>query len=132
VKRNITNIRNDYIHKVTHELVSMLPRRITMEDLNIEGMLHNHKDAKGTQDVGWGKFIEYMRYKCETRGIEFIQADRFFPSSKLCSTCGSKHPNLKRSDTVYVCPVCGTRLDRDYNAALNLERYTDQLRESVA
>ena len=65
-----------------------------------------------------------MKYKCEWNGIEFIQADRFYPSSKMCSTCGSIKKDLKLSDRTYICPECGAIIDRDLNAAINLEHYS--------
>jgi putative transposase len=97
-----------------------------MEDLNIAGMMRNHHLAKAIQDAKLGEFTRQMRYKCEDRTIAFLQADRFYPSSKTCSCCGHIKSDLKLSDRVYKCEVCGTEIDRDFNAALNLERYASQ------
>jgi putative transposase len=121
--RKLRNIRDNYIHQTTHKLVSLLPQRVVMEDLNIKGMMKNKHLSKSIQNACWGKFISYMKYKSEARGIEFLQAPRFYASSKTCSQCGAHKPDLKLSDRTYVCPHCGLVIDRDFNAALNLERY---------
>lgn len=119
----ISNIRTNYIHQSTHILVSMLPVRVVMEDLNISGMMRNRHLSKAIQEQCLYDFIRQMRYKCEWYGIEFIQADRFYPSSKTCSHCGNVRQNLKLSDRIYECEACGLVIDRDYNAAINLSRY---------
>ena len=118
----LSNIRTNYIHQTTHKLVSMLPCRITMEDLNISGMMKNRHLSKAIQRQCLSEFIRQMEYKSGWRGIEFIQAGRFFPSSKICSGCGSIKKDLKLKDRVYECE-CGLVIDRDYNAAINLMRY---------
>ena len=117
------NIRNNYIHQTTHKLVSLLPYKIVMEDLNVTGMMKNGHLAKAISEQNFAEFIRQMKYKCEDRGIEFVQADRFYPSSKTCSCCGCVKHNLKLSDRTYVCEDCGAVIDRDYNAAINLMRY---------
>lgn len=119
----ISNIRENYIHQATHSLVSKLPYRVVMEDLNVQGMMKNRHLAKAIGEQCFGEFIRQMQYKCEDRGIEFVQADRFYPSSKTCSCCGCIKQNLKLKDRTYVCSECGLVIDRDYNAALNLMRY---------
>ncbi len=119
----IANIRNDYLHQSTAKLISMLPRRIVMEDLNVYGMMKNKHLSKAIAEQCFYEFIRQMRYKCEWNGIEFVQADRFYPSSKTCSECGCIKHDLKLSDRVFVCPDCGAKIDRDYNAAINLMRY---------
>lgn len=119
----LSNIRQNYIHQITHELVSLRPCRITMEDLNVTGMMKNRHLSKAVQQQCLGEFIRQMQYKCEWNGIAFIQVDRFYPSSKTCSECGHIRSDLKLSDRVYVCPVCGLTVDRDYNAAINLMKY---------
>lgn len=118
-----TNIRNNYLHQTTHELVSLLPCRVVMEDLNVSGMMKNKHLSKAIQEQCFYEFIRQMQYKCEWNGIEFIQVDRYYPSSKTCSSCGHIKTDLKLSDRTYVCPECGCIIDRDYNAALNLSRY---------
>lgn len=119
----ISNIRNNYINQTTHMLVSMLPSRVVMEDLNVKDMMNNRYLSKYIQEQCFGEFSRQMEYKCERYGIEFIKADRFYPSSKTCSACGSVKHNLKLSDRTYVCESCGLVIDRDYNAAINLSRY---------
>ena len=104
-------------------LVSMLPSRVVMEDLNVKDMMNNRHLSKYIQEQCFGEFSRQMEYKCERYGIEFIKADRFYPSSKTCSACGSVKHNLKLSDRTYVCESCGLVIDRDYNAAINLSRY---------
>ena len=119
----LTNIRSDYTHKTTHELVSMLPQTVVMEDLNVSGMMKNRHLAKAIQNQRLYEFIRQMQYKCEERGIEFVQVSHFYPSSKTCSNCGAIKRDLKLSERTFVCPECGLHIDRDYNAALNLMRY---------
>ena len=119
----LTNIRHNYIHQITHELVSLLPKRVVMEDLNVQGMMKNRHLSKAIAQQGFYEFIRQMKYKCEWFGIEFIQVDRFYPSSKTCSCCGNVNKNLKLSDRTYVCSECGSTIDRDLNAAINLMRY---------
>ena len=117
------NIRQNYLHQTTHQLVSMLPYRVVMEDLNVSGMMKNRHLSKAIAEQGFYEFIRQMRYKCEWNGIEFVQADRFYPSSKTCSCCGCIKKNLKLSDRTFICDDCGVVIDRDYNAAINLSRY---------
>lgn len=119
----LTGIRMNYIHQCTHELVSMLPKRVVMEDLNVAGMMKNKHLAKAIQEQNFAEIIRQMQYKCECLGISFVQVGRFYPSSKTCSHCGCIHKGLKLNDRTFVCPECGFTIDRDYNAALNLMRY---------
>ena len=116
-------IRMNYIHQSTHQLISLLPRCVVMEDLNVSGMTKNRHLAKAIQQQCFHEIIRQMKYKCEWNGIEFMQADRFYPSSKTCSNCGCVHKGLKLRDRTFVCPECGFTIDRDYQAALNLSRY---------
>ena len=119
----ISCIRENYIHQTTHYLISLLPHKIVMEDLNASRMMKNKHLSKAISEQCFYKFIEQMRYKCEMYGIEFIQVDRFYPSSKTCSNCGCIKKDLKLSDRTYKCNECGLEIDRDFNAAINLERY---------
>ena len=119
----ITNIRTNYIHQCTHKLISLLPQRVVMEDLNVQGMMKNRHLSKAVQEQCFYEFRRQMQYKCEWNGIELVLADRFYPSSKTCSCCGNIKRDLKLSDRVYKCDVCGAVIDRDYNAAINLSRY---------
>ena len=119
----ISYIRSNYIHQTTHKLVSMKPKRVVMEDLNVRGMMKNRHLSKAIQEQCFHEFIRQMRYKCEWNGIEFVQANRFYPSSKTCSCCGFYKKDLKLSDRVFKCDACYVEIDRDYNAAINLSRY---------
>ena len=95
-----------------------------MEDLNISGMMKNKHLSKAISEQCLYKFISVMEYKCTWYDIEFVQADRFYPSSKTCSCCGHIKKDLKLKDRVYTCPNCGLEIDRDYNASLNLMNYS--------
>lgn len=119
----LSNIRNNYIHQTTHKLVSLLPKRVVMEDLNVRGMMKNKHLSKAVQEQCFYEFIRQMKYKCEWNGIEFVQVDRFYPSSKTCSCCGNVKRDLRLSDRTYVCNECGFTIDRDLNAAINLMCY---------
>lgn len=121
----LSNIRSNYIHQTTHTLVSFLPKRVVMEDLNILGMMKNRHLSGAVQDQCFCEFIRQMKYKCEWNGIEFIQADRYYPSSKTCSCCGNVKRDLKLKDRTFICSECGFTIDRDLNAAINLMRYGD-------
>lgn len=95
-----------------------------MEDLCVKDMLKNKHLSKYIHEQCFYEFIRQMEYKCEWNGIEFVQVDRYYPSSKTCSQCGHVKKNLKLSDRTYVCDECGLVIDRDYNAAINLSKYT--------
>ena len=94
-----------------------------MEHLNITGMMRNRHLAKAIQKQSLHEFKRQIQCKAEFFGIEFVEADRFYPSSKICSDCGHKKVDLKLSDRVYRCDRCGLEIDRDMNAAINLSRY---------
>lgn len=117
----LKNIRQDYTHKVTTEIVNLLPHTIVTEDLNIAGMLKNRHLAKAVQQQNLYEFMRQLDYKSKNLGIARKKADRFYPSSKLCNVCGAIKKDLKLSDRVYKCDCCGNVEDRDYNAAKNLE-----------
>lgn len=119
------NIRHNYLHQTTNTLVSMLPKQVIMEDLNVSGMMKNRHLSKAIAEQCFHEFIRQMRYKCEWSGIRFLQADRFYPSSKTCSHCGALKRDLRLKDRAFICPTCGIVIDRDYNAAINLSRYAD-------
>lgn len=120
--RRLTNIRDNYIHQTTTTIVKTKPCRIVMETLNIRGMMKNKHIAKSIAKQKLYFFKTCIKYKCEKYGIEFIEADMWFPSSKMCSDCGFINKNLKLSDRVYKCS-CGNKMDRDLNASINLSRY---------
>lgn len=122
IHRRLSNIRLNYIHQVTTKIVKTKPSRVVMEDLNIKGMMKNKHLSKSVAEQCLYDFKMKMKYKCEFYGIEFIEADRFYPSSKLCSHCGSIKKDLKLKDRTYKCS-CGLSVNRDYNASINLSRY---------
>lgn len=132
VQARLNGIRQNYTHQVTHKLVSMLPEKITMEDLNVSGMMKNKHLARSISEQRFHEFLRQMEYKCDWNGIELVKADRFYPSSKTCSSCGSIKKDLKLSDRTYVCPECGLTIDRDYNAAINLQKYVAGEDEAMA
>ena len=117
------NIRNNYIHQVTHNIVAQYPKSITIEDLNVKGMMKNRHLSKAVQQQCFGEFRRQIEYKCEKFGIELRVADRFYPSSKTCSNCGCIKSDLRLSDRTYHCNECGFIIDRDLNAAINLSKY---------
>ncbi|PRX32592.1 putative transposase [Orenia metallireducens] len=125
VYRKLANIRLNYIHQATNKIVKLKPYRVVMEDINITGMMKNKHLSKAIQEQKLYEFIRQMKYKCEFNGIEFIQVDRFYPSSKTCSECGSVKKDLKLSDRVYKCSKCGLEIDRDKNASINLANYEE-------
>ena len=122
IHRRLSNIRLNYIHQVTTMIVKTKPSRIVMEDLNIKGMMKNKHLSKAIAEQCLYDFKLKMKYKCQFYGIEFVEADRFYPSSKICSSCGSIKKDLKLSDRKYICS-CGLNINRDYNASINLSRY---------
>lgn len=117
---HLANIRQDWRHKTTHHLTSLLPSSVVMENLNVSGMMRNHHLSKSIAQEGFFEFTRQMQYKCNRNNIPFMQVDRFFPSSKTCSRCGYHKTNLKLHERSFVCANCGLVLDRDYNAAINL------------
>jgi len=121
--KKLTNIRNNYIHQVTTEIVKTKPSKIVLEDLNVSGMMKNKNLAKSIADSKWFKFRQQILYKSELYGIKVILADRFYPSSKTCSSCGSYKKDLRLRDRTYKCNECGLIIDRDINAAINLANY---------
>ena len=121
--RKIASIRNDYTHKTTRKIVDLLPNRIVVEDLNVSGMMKNRHLARAVAEQCFYKFRVQLVYKCAERGIDLVVADRFYPSSKKCSSCGAIHKGLTLKDRTFQCPNCGLSIDRDLNAALNLETY---------
>lgn len=123
IHRKLANIRNNYLHQVTTSIVKNKPYRIVIEDLNVKGMMKNRHLSKAIQKQCFYKFRQYMTYKTELNGIELVIADRFYPSSKTCSQCGSIKKDLQLKDRVYRCPHCGAVIDRDLNAAINLSMY---------
>ena len=120
IHEKITNQRNDFLHKESTKLVKE-NQIICIEDLDVKGMVRNHKLAKSISDVSWSKFFDMLEYKSAFYGTEIIKVPRFYPSSQTCGCCGYKNPNIKNlSIREWACPVCGTYHDRDGNAAKNI------------
>ena len=119
--RKSTNAWNDYQHKLSSDMVKN-NHAIIVEDLNVEGMVKNHKLAKHIQDARWVKFQSYLEYKCKWSGKHFVKVDRFYPSSKTCNECGTINKMLSLGDREWQCQDCGAIHNRDFNAALNLQR----------
>ena len=127
IHQRLSNIRQNYLQQTTTEIVNRKPKFIVLEDLNVRGMTKNRHLAKAIQEQGLYEFRRIMTYKCEWNNIQLIIADRFFPSSKTCSCCGVINRNLKLRDRTFVCPECGFEINRDYQAALNLQNYGQKL-----
>ncbi len=123
VYKKINNIRTNYLHQASSEIVKTKPSRIVIEDLNVKGMMRNKHLAKAISDQKMYEFARQLMYKCKLYTIELVEADRWYPSSKLCSGCSNKKIDLKLSDRTYTCNECGLVIDRDYNASLNLSIY---------
>ncbi|WP_094606377.1 IS200/IS605 family transposase ISBth15 [Sporomusa silvacetica DSM 10669] len=121
--KRLDNIRTNYRHEVTTEIVKTKPARIVMESLNISGMMKNKHLSKAIQQQGLYEFSRFIQYKAERQGTEFIEADKWYPSSKTCSVCGHVKAKLSLSEREFRCECCGAVIDRDKNASINLSRY---------
>lgn len=130
ITHRLTNIRQNYLHQTTSEIVKREPSFICIEDLNVSGMMKNKHLSKAVQEQCFYEFRKQIGYKATWNNIPVIIANRFFPSSKLCSCCGTIQTDLKLSDRIYKCK-CGNVIDRDYQAALNLKRYGENAVKSV-
>ena len=131
VIKRLTNIRQNYLHQTTSEIIKRKPSFICMEDLNVSGMMKNKHLSKAVQQQCFYEFRKQIEYKSNWNNISVIIADRFFPSSKLCSCCGNIKKDLKLSDRIYKCE-CGNIIDRDFQASLNLKQYGENvLKQSV-
>ena len=126
LSRRLTNIRRNHLHQITSEIVKRKPSFICIEDLNVSGMMKNKHLSKAVQQQGFYEFRRQIEYKSAWNNIPVIIADRFFPSSKLCSCCGGIKKDLKLSDRIYKCE-CGNIIDRDYQASLNLKQYGENV-----
>ena len=120
IYRSIKNIRINHIRKFVSELVKKQPRYIAIEDLNVKGMMKNRHLAKDVANCSFYTIKEHLIRKARERGILVRLVDRFYPSSRFCSTCGNYKPDLKLSQRVYHCCNCGVRIDRDFNASINI------------
>ena len=130
INHRLTNIRQNYLHNVTSEIIKRKPSFICMEDLNVSGMMKNRHLSKAIQQQKWHEFRRQIEYKSEWNNIKIVIADRKYPSSKLCSCCGYVKKDLKLSERIYKCE-CGNVIDRDYQASINLKRYGAKALESV-
>lgn len=119
VHEKISNQRNTYLHQITSKLVNE-NQIICIEDLNVKGMMSNHKLAKSIQELSLYEFRRQLEYKCKWYGRQLIVIDRFYPSSKTCHNCGHIYKDLKLNEREWICPHCCKLIDRDYNASLNI------------
>ena len=119
VYERISNSRQDFLHKLSYKLVSD-SQAVIVENLHVKGMVCNHNLAKAISDCGWGTFTNFLAYKLERKGGKFVEIDRWFPSSKLCSNCFHQVSEMPLDVRQWTCPHCGTHHDRDGNAALNI------------
>lgn len=115
----ITNQRLDYLHQITSQLINE-NQVICIENLNVKGMVKNHKLAQAISDVSWGTLVQVLKYKCEWNSRELVVIDRFYPSSKTCSSCSHLMVKMPLNVREWTCPSCGTSHDRDINAAKNI------------
>lgn len=122
--KKIANRRSDFIHKLSTMIIKHDGwDTICLEDLNIAGMLQNHNLAQSINSVAWNEFVRQLKYKSEWYGKNVILIGRFEPSSKTCSSCGYIKSDLTLSDREWICPQCGTKHDRDVNAAINIKKF---------
>jgi len=121
--RKLHSIRMNHLHQTTSYLVTQLPKGIVIEDLNVRGLMKNRHLAKHIQNAMFSEFRRQLDYKCLQYGIYLVVADRFYPSSKMCSYCGNIKSELNLNERVYKCSSCGLKKDRDLNAAENLAYY---------
>ncbi|MBW4432560.1 MAG: transposase [Pelatocladus maniniholoensis HA4357-MV3] len=119
VYEQVSNVRQDYLHKLSRKIVDN-NQVVVVENLNVKGMVRNHKLAKAISDTGWGTFVNFLSYKLERDGGKLVEINRWFPSSKLCSNCHYQINVLPLDIRTWTCPSCGTHHDRDGNAAMNI------------
>lgn len=122
----ISNIRNDFLHKFSSHLVKNY-QNIAIENLSISSMLKEHKIAKCMSDISLYEFKRHLEYKSRYNDVNLFIADKFYPSSKICSKCGNIKDKLKLSDRIYKCEACGNIIDRDINASINLAKLVGQV-----
>ncbi|ULT59378.1 transposase [Neobacillus drentensis] len=125
IHARLTHIRKEYVRDVVTRVVKAKPSYITIEDLNIKGMLKNKHLADRVRKQNFYYFRTCLEQKCKQNGIELRLVGRFFPSSKLCSCCGHKKVSLSLSERIFICDQCGIEIERDFNASLNLRYAMD-------
>lgn len=121
LQKKIANQREDFCHQLSRQLVNE-SQVIVVENLNIKGMVKNKNLAKAIQDAGWSKFLTFLKYKLEWEGKHYIEIDRWFASSKICSHCGEKKLMLSLSEREWTCSLCNTSHDKDENASVNIRQ----------
>ena len=119
--QRINNIRINNIHQATSKIIGKNPSAIVVEDLNVKGMMKNKHLSEKVMDCSFYEIYRQLKYKSERKGISFVVADRWYPSSKTCSHCGYIKPKLSLSERIFKCECCGQAIDRDFNASLNLK-----------
>jgi len=117
----ITNILDTNIHTFTTSLIKLNPEAIVIEDLNVKGIMKNKHLSRSIAEAKFYEIRRQLQYKCQWNNIKLIVADRWFPSSKICSECGHKKDKLSLSERIYICEECGIVIDRDLNASINLK-----------
>jgi len=120
LQNKITNQRLDWLHKISYRL-SQSYDAVVVEDINLRAMAQTLKLAKNLTDNGFGMFRNFLKYKLEDRGKQFIKIDKWYPSSKTCSNCNNINENLQLNDKIYTCEHCGLIIDRDFNASINIK-----------
>ena len=123
INHRLANIRANHVHQATTAIINRKPRLICLEDLNVQGMMKNRHLSEKVQEQTLYEFRRQIEYKARWAKIPVVIADRWYPSSKTCISCGHVKKDLKLSDRTYICPICGNVIDRDFQAALNLKRY---------
>ena len=122
IHEKIKNKRKDYLHKESRKIANFYDV-VVIESLDMKKMsTSKFKLGKGIFDNGWGMFTNYLKYKLEDQGKRLIKIDKYYPSSKMCSNCGHIHSELKLNERTWICPECGTKHNRDYNAAINIKK----------
>lgn len=123
LNHRLTDIRHNYLHQTTTEIINRKPKFIVLEDLNVKGMMKNKHISEAVAEQSFYEFYRQIEYKASWNNIKFIKADRFYASSKKCSSCGAEKKDIKLSDRIYKCDNCNSVIDRDKNASINLYKY---------